>query len=105
MQPDKDPKQTSRCTSEWLKGNKVKVLELCSQSVGLNLTEMQAVYAGKLSSVTELKQLFKDEGAKTFLQQRKRLITSNHKHLIAVLATKDGPTCDKFRGAITFTHE
>ncbi len=66
MQQDNDPKQTSKSTSEWLKKNKIKVLEWPNQSPDLNLIEMlwhdlkQSFHAWKPSSVAELKQFCKE---------------------------------------------
>ena len=70
MQQANDPKHTIKSTSEWLKRNKIKVLEWSSQSPDLNPIEMlwhdlkQAVHARKPSNMAELKQFYKDEWAK-----------------------------------------
>jgi hypothetical protein len=40
FQMDNDPKHTSKVVAKWLKGNKVKVLELPSQSPDLNPIEI-----------------------------------------------------------------
>ncbi len=67
MLQDNDPKHTSMSNSEWLKKNKIKVLEWPNQSPELNLIEMvwhhlkQSIHARKLSNVAELKQFCKGE--------------------------------------------
>ncbi len=98
MQQDNDPKLTSKFTSEWLKKNKIKVLEWPSQSPDLNLIEMlwhdlkQSIHDQKPSNVAELKQFCKEEWAKIPPQRCERLIASNRKCLIAVVAAKGGTT-------------
>ncbi len=70
MQQDNDPKHTSMPTSEWLKKNKIKVLEWPSQSPDLNTIEMlwhdlkQSIHAQKPFSVAEWKQFCKKSGPK-----------------------------------------
>ncbi|KAF7655117.1 hypothetical protein LDENG_00060660 [Lucifuga dentata] len=67
MEQDNGPKYKSKFTSEWLKRNKIKVLECPSQSPDLNPMEMlwqdlkQTVHARKPSNVAELKQFCKEE--------------------------------------------
>ncbi len=98
MQQDNDPKLTSKSTSEWLKKNKIKVLEWPNQSPDLNLIEMlwhdlkQSFHAWKPSSVAELKKICKKEWAKIPPQRCERLIASFRKCLIAVVAAKGGTT-------------
>ncbi len=98
MQQDKDLKHNSKSTSEWLKKNKIKVLEWQSQSPDLNPIEMlwhdlkQTIHARKPSNVAELKQFCKEEWAKIPPQRCERLIASYRKGLIAVVAAKCGTT-------------
>ncbi len=98
MQQDNDPKYTSKSTSEWLKKNKIKVLEWPNQSPDLNPIEMlrndlkQSSHVRKLSNVAELKQFCKEEWAKVPPQRCERLIASYCKRLIAVVAANGGTT-------------
>ncbi len=98
MQQDNDLKHTSKSTSEWLKKNKIKVLEWPNQSPDLNLIEMlwhdlkQSIHARKPSNVAELKQFCKEEWAKLHPQRYERLIDSYRKRLIVVVAAKGGTT-------------
>ncbi len=92
MQQNNDPKHTA---SEWLKKNKIKVLEWPNQSPDLNPIEMlwhdlkHSIHARKLSNVAELKQFCK-EWAESPPQRCERLIGSYHKRLIAVVACCKG---------------
>ncbi len=96
MQQDTDLKHTSKSTSEWLKKNKIKVLEWPSPD--LNPIEMlwhdlkQSIHTRKHSNVAELKQFCKEEWAKIPPQRCERLIASYRKRLIAVVAVKGGTT-------------
>ncbi len=72
MQQDNDPKLISKSTSEWLKKNKIKVLEWPNQSPDLNPFEMlwhdlkQSIHARKPSNVAELNNSAKKSGPKFF---------------------------------------
>ncbi len=94
MQQDNDPKHNSKSSSDWLKKNKIKVLELPSQSPELNPIEMlwhdlkQIIHARKPTNVAEIKQLCEEERAKIPPQRCERLIGSYRKCLIAVVAAK-----------------
>ncbi len=98
MQQENDPKHTSKYTSEWLKKNKIKVLEWPSQSPDLNLIKMlwhdrkHSIHAWKPSNVAELKQFCKEEWAKIHPQWCERLIASHSKRLIAVVSAKGATT-------------
>uniref|UniRef100_A0A8C1HQW0 Transposase n=1 Tax=Cyprinus carpio carpio TaxID=630221 RepID=A0A8C1HQW0_CYPCA len=99
LQQDRDPKPTSKSTSEWLKKNKRKTLKWPSQRSDLNPIEMlwhdlkKAVPARKPSNVAELQQFCIDEWTKIPPQRCNRLIASYHKCLIAVVAAaKSCPT-------------
>ncbi len=98
MQQDNDLKHTSKSTSEWLKENKIKVLESPSQSLDLNPIEMlwhdlkHLFHARKPSNVAELKQFCKEEWAKIPPQLCERLNDSYRKHFIVVVAAKGGTT-------------
>ncbi|KAF7663711.1 hypothetical protein LDENG_00201070 [Lucifuga dentata] len=98
LQQDNDPKHKSKFTSEWLKRNKMKVLEWPSQSPDLNSTEMlwqdlkQTVHARKPFNVADLKQFFKEEWNKIPPQRCTRLVSNYWKHLAALVAAKCGTT-------------
>uniref|UniRef100_A0A8K9XH58 Ig-like domain-containing protein n=1 Tax=Oncorhynchus mykiss TaxID=8022 RepID=A0A8K9XH58_ONCMY len=70
FQMDNDPKQTSKVVAKWLKDNKVKVLELASQSPDLNSIEhlwaelKKRARARRPTNLTQLHQLCQEEWAK-----------------------------------------
>ncbi len=65
MQQDSNPKHTSHSTKEWLKKNKVNVLEWLSQSPDLNPIKMLWKDLRKPTNITEFKWFCTKEWAKT----------------------------------------
>ncbi|KAI4901942.1 hypothetical protein NFI96_021236 [Prochilodus magdalenae] len=93
LQQDNDPKHASKSTSEWLKENKVKALEWPSQSPDLNPFEGSSKRQFMLENPPmwlNYNNSAKMSGPK-FLHRAVK-DWSYHKHLIAVVAAKGGPT-------------
>ncbi len=99
MQQYNDPKHTSHSTKEWLKKNKVNVLERLSQSPDLNPIKMlwkdlkQAVHRRKPTNIPELKRFCTEEWAKIPTSCSAGLISSYKKCFLQLLLQK-GVTAD-----------
>ncbi len=99
MQQDNDPKHTSHFTREWLKKNKVNVLEWPSQSQSLDLNPTWNVVEGAEASsseetnITELKWFCTEEWADSSTRYWAELIKS-WKKLYLQLLLKNGVTPD-----------
>ncbi len=98
MQQDNNPKHTSHSIKEWLKKNKVNVLEWLSQSPDLNPIKLvegpkQAVHRRKPTNITEFKWFCTKEWAKTPTSYCAGLI-SIYKKLYLQLLQQKGVTPD-----------
>ncbi len=98
MQQDNNPKHTSHSIKEWLKKNKVNVLEWLSQSPDLNPIKLvegpkKAVHRRKPTNITEFKWFCTKEWAKTPTSYCAGLI-SIYKKLYLQLLQQKGVTPD-----------
>ncbi len=108
MQQANDPKHTSKSTSEWLKKNKIKVLEWPNQSPDLNPTEMlwhdlkQSIHARKPSNVVELKQFCKKSGPKFLHSDVKDSLPVIANAWLQLLLQRVAQPVFRFRGQLLF---
>uniref|UniRef100_A0AAZ3SBX6 Tc1-like transposase DDE domain-containing protein n=1 Tax=Oncorhynchus tshawytscha TaxID=74940 RepID=A0AAZ3SBX6_ONCTS len=97
-QMDNDPKHTSKVVANWLKDNKVKVLEWPSQSPDPNPIEnvwaelKKRVQARRPTNLTQLHQLCQEEWAEVHPMYCRKLMEGYPKRLTQVKPLKGNAT-------------